>query len=265
MSHQPGRAAWHAAFRRELAALRLNRFLHVHFGLAAVAGLLPLFTPGDAGAAAPWWVLQAVLYCLSLSSLLLGLSSAHGETDEFPLLFAQPAPRWAWLSGKVAGLALVVGPAALLLVAPTVLLGGASAALGLIAVATAGVSLALATCGLALGFWVRDPVRGLLATLGLWFVLLFGTDLVLLALAGSPAVHAAPALWIAPLMLNPLDALRVTVIFTLEGTASADAAAGGLAAWWLAHGPAWLTALLVAWTTAAFAVGLAGAQRRIDA
>ena len=53
-------------------------------------------------AAAPLWVLQAVLYCLSLSSLLLGLSSAHAEAEEFPLLFAQPAPRWAWLLGKAA-------------------------------------------------------------------------------------------------------------------------------------------------------------------
>ena len=71
-------------------ANRVNRFLHVHLALAAVAGLLPLFTPDDAPSAAPLWVLHAVLYCLSLSALLLGLSSAHGEADEFPLLFTQP-------------------------------------------------------------------------------------------------------------------------------------------------------------------------------
>src|SRR5690606_36626144 len=86
---RPATAAFVAAFHREVAANRLNRFLHVHLALAGIAGLLPLFTPGDAAGAAPWWVLQATLYCLSLSTLLLGLSSAHGETDEFPLLFAQ--------------------------------------------------------------------------------------------------------------------------------------------------------------------------------
>jgi hypothetical protein len=107
------RAAVAAASRRELAANRVNRFLHVHLALAAAAGLLPLFTPGHAAAAAPMWVLHGVLYCLSLSALLLGLSSAHGEADEFPLLFAQPAPRWAWLLGKAVALTLVLGGAAL--------------------------------------------------------------------------------------------------------------------------------------------------------
>ena len=74
--------------------------------------------------AAPLWVLHAVLYCLSLSALLLGLSSAHAEADEFPLLFAQPAPRWAWLLGKSAAIALVLTAASLLLVLPAALLGG---------------------------------------------------------------------------------------------------------------------------------------------
>ena len=45
--------------------------------------------------------------------------------------------------------------------------------------AAAGVCVALALLGLAVGFWVRDHVRGLLLALGLWFGLLFGMDLVL--------------------------------------------------------------------------------------
>src|SRR5215207_3646787 len=94
------RTAVGASFRRELAANRVNRFLHVHLALAAAAGCLPLFTPDDTSGAAPLWVLHAVLYCLSLSSLLLGLSSAHAEADEFPLLFTQPVSRGAWLLGK---------------------------------------------------------------------------------------------------------------------------------------------------------------------
>ena len=79
-----------ATFRREIAEHRLNRFLHVHLTLCALTGLLPLFTPDAAARSAPAWVLQAVLYCLSLSSLLLGLSAAHGDADEFPVLFTQP-------------------------------------------------------------------------------------------------------------------------------------------------------------------------------
>jgi hypothetical protein len=122
----PSLATISAAFSREIAAQRLNRFLQVHLGLAAAAGLLPLFTPGEAGDAAPLWVLQAVLYCLSLSALLLGLSSAQGEADEYELLFAQPVSRKAYLFGKMIALGALLAPAALLLVLPAALLGGVS-------------------------------------------------------------------------------------------------------------------------------------------
>jgi hypothetical protein len=258
-------SACRAAFPRELAANRLSRFLHVHVSFSLIAGLLPLFTSNEAADAAPWWALQTVLYCLSLSSVLIGLNSAHGESDEFPMIFTQPAPRWAWLLGKGAGLAAVLLPSALLLIAPAAIVGGLTMALGAVAAASAGLTLALASFGLAIGFWVRDHVRGLLAALGAWFVLLMGTDLVLLSAAGAEWIHRYPAIWIAPLMINPLDALRVTVLFAIENVAPAGLDSGALAGWWIAHAGRWLAALLLAWTAAGFAAGLAGARRRLDA
>jgi Cu-processing system permease protein len=253
-----------ATFRRELAEHRLNRFLHVHLALSTVISLLPLFTPDATQRAAPVWVLQGVLYCLSLSSLLLGLSAAHGDADEFPLLFTQPMARGAWLAGKVGALATLVCPASALLVLPTVLTGGVSWPLLSIAVAAAGVCLAIALLGLAIGFWVRDHVRGLLLALGVWFGLLFGTDLLLLALSGAPWMQQHPTLWVLPLMLNPLDALRVTVLFGLQQTAPAEIGAGALVGWWLGHGGLWLTVVLTAWMAVGFGLGLAGARRRVD-
>lgn len=253
-----------ATFRRELAEHRLNRFLHVHLALSAVISLLPLFTPDATERSAPAWVLQGVLYCLSLSSLLLGLSAAHGDADEFPLLFTQPMSRSAWLAGKVGALAMLVCPASALLVLPTALTGGVSWPLLSIALAAAGVCLAIALLGLAVGFWVRDHVRGLLLALGIWFGLLFGTDLLLLALSGAPWVQRNPTLWVLPLMLNPLDALRVTVLFGLEQTAPAEIGAGRLVGWWLANGGLWLAVVLTSWMLAGFGLGLAGARRRVD-
>ena len=258
-------SAFVAAFRRELAANRLNRFLHAHLSFSLIAGLLPLFTPDEASDAAPWWALQAVLYCLSLSSMLLGLNSAHGETDEFPMIFSQPAPRSAWLAGKAAGLAALLLPASLLVVVPAAITGGLTAALGAVAAATAGLTLALASIGLGLGFWVRDHVRGLLAALGVWFLLLAGTDLLLLSVAASEWIHRYPAVWIVPLMLNPLDALRITVLFSIENAAPAGLDSGPLASWWVANGGRWLAVLVLLWTGAGFAAGLAGARRRLDA
>ena len=111
---------------------------------------------------------------------------------------------------------------------------------------------------------MRDHVRGLLIALGAWFVLLFGVDLALLALSGSPFVQQHADAWAAPLMVNPLSALRVTMLFTLERTAPASIGAGPLVGWWLEHGGVWLTAILGAWATAMFGLGVAGARRRLD-
>jgi hypothetical protein len=258
-------AAFRAALTRELLANRLSRFLHVHLLLATTAGLLPLFTPTDAATAAPWWVLQAVLYCLSLSALLLGLNSAHGEADEYPMLFSQPTSRGAWLAGKTAGLSALVVPSAVLLVAPAALMGGFTAGLGAMAAAAAGLSVAMAAAGLALGFWIRDHVRGLLAALAVWFVLLFGSDILLLAIAGAPWVQARPGLWVVVLMLNPLDALRVTALFGIQGAAPPGLDSTGLIRWWLAHSGAWLALLLAGWTAGGLLTGLAGARRSVDA
>jgi hypothetical protein len=257
-------AAFDATLRRELAEHRLNRFLHVHLTLCAVAGLLPLFTPDAAERSVPAWALQAVLYCLSLSALLLGLSAAHGDAEEFPVLFTQPVGRAAWLAGKSAALAALLAPASLLLIAPAVLLDGVTPLLPVVSAAAAGVCVALAMLGLAIGLWVRDNVRGLLVALGVWFTLLCGIDLALLAVAGSGWVQAHPEAWLLPVMLNPLSALRVTMMFVLEGTAAAGVGSGRLVGWWLEHGMLWLAFLLTGWIASSFVLAVLGARRRLD-
>lgn len=108
-------------------------------------------------------------------------------------------------------------------------------------------------------------MRGLLGAMGVWFALLFGTDLLLLAVAGAPWIHARPGLWVAALMGNPLDAFRITVLFSVEQAAFAGLDAGGVVRWWIAHGWVWLTALILIWSAGGFLAGLAGAQRRLDA
>jgi Cu-processing system permease protein len=141
---------------------------------------------------------------------------------------------------------------------------GLTAALTLIGAAAAGVCLSLALLGFAVGFWVRDQVRGLLHALGIWFGLLFGIDLLLLALSGSAWAARHPDAWALPLMINPLSALRVTMLFTLERTAPATLDTGPIVGWWLAHAGLWLAGLVTAWTAAMFAASAAGARRRVD-
>lgn len=264
MSLQHRLATIGAAARREVAEQRLNRFLHVHVALCALVGLLPLLTPDEAGRSAPAWVLQAVLYCLSLSSLLLGLSAAQGDADEFPLIFTQPVDRATWLTGKSLALAALLAPASILTVAPAALTTGLTAMLSLVGAAAAGVCLALALLGLAVGFWVRDAVRGLLVALGSWFALLFGVDIVLLAVSGSPFVQRHADLWVLPLMLNPLSALRVAMLFAVERTAPVGVGASSLVSWWLDHSGLWLFVVIAAWAAAMFVLATRGARRQLD-
>ncbi|PTY08067.1 hypothetical protein DB347_00320 [Opitutaceae bacterium EW11] len=254
-----------AAARREWLSHRLNRFLHAHVLLLVAAGFLPLLTPGEGlMSGAGYWILHAVLYAVSLSALLLGLSSAHAEAEEFSWLIGQPAGIGPWLAGKAAALALLVSTSASLLIVPAAVAGGGSRELLLVGAGAAGVSGVCALAGLAVGFWVRDGVRGLIATIALWFAALFGTDLLLLGIAGVPVLQQHPDVWVLPLMANPLDAFRVTVLFSAERAAFSGLDAGRLAGWWVTHAAVWLGAVVSSWLLAAAVAAWLGARRRTD-
>lgn len=254
-----------AAMRREWLSHRLNRFLYAHVALVLIAGSLPLFTPGDALArGAPWWLLHAVLYAVSLSALLLGLSSAQAESEEFTWLLGQPAGPGPWLAGKVCALAGLAGGSTLALAAPVVIAGGGSRDLLVVVLGAAGVATTMAMLGMVIGFWIRDAVRGLIAAIAAWFGIVFGADLLLLALAGSPWVQANPDAWVAALMANPVDAYRVTVLFAVEQAAFTGLAEGSLAGWWTKHAPLWLAAVNTAWIAFFVTVAWLGARRRVD-
>lgn len=252
-----------ATFARELLSYRINRFLHVHLALMLAIGLLALLAPAEAAAqGAAWWVLNGVLFVASLSALLFGLSSAQAEADEFPLLFTQPLRVGCWVAGKAGGLSSVMAPAAVLLVLPALIAAGGSMLLFGAALAAAGVSVLLAWIGLALGLWIQDPVRGLIAALATWCALLFGTDLLLILVGGADWIQANPAPWVAALMASPLDAYRITLLFVVERAAFSGAELQPLTRWWLAHPAGWLAICMAIWWAAAVVLAVAGARYR---
>ncbi|MFT3870382.1 MAG: hypothetical protein QM715_18190 [Nibricoccus sp.] len=254
-----------AAARREFLSHRLNRFLHAHVLLVLVAGFLPLLTPGDSLArGASWWLLHAVLYAVSLSTLLLGLSSAQAEAEEFTWLVGLPSGIGPWLTGKAVALVTIVVAAAGLLALPTVFLSGGSSELLVAAFGAAGVSAVCSLAGLAIGLWIRDQVRGLIVAVAVWFVFLFGTDLLLIAVAGGSATQEHPDLWVAALMANPLDAFRITVVFSVERAAFSGLDAGSLTQWWIAHSTLWLTIIFALWASVSSVLAWLGARRQVD-
>lgn len=251
-----------ATLGREFLSYRINRFLQVHLALMLAVGLLALLAPPEAAApGTAWWVFNSMAYVGSLSALLFGLSSAQAEVREFPLLFTQPLGTGEWVAGKALGLAAVMVPSASLLVLPTLIASGPSWALLGAAAAAAGVGVLLGWLGLGLGLWVREPVRGLITALGAWCVLLFAVDFGLLVLGGSDWVHQNRAPWIAVLMLSPLDAYRVCLLFTLERAAFVDSELHPLTRWWLAHPVLWLAVCLALWSGASLALAVRAANR----
>ena len=252
-----------ATVARELLSHRLNRFLFLHVLLMAAIGLLALLAPPEAAATGTsWWVLNGVLYVATLSSLLLGLSSAQAEAEEFPLLFTQPISLVAWVAGKCGGLALMIVPSAVLLVLPTVLASGYAPVLAGAAALAAGLGLLLGFLGFALGMWIQDPVRGLIAALMAWCILLFGIDLLLILVGGSTWVQSNPAFWVAALMLSPLDAYRVTLLFLLERAAFSEADVHPLTSWWIRHPVLWICLCLLGWGAVVATAAVRGTIRR---
>ena len=254
-----------ASMQREWLSHRLNRFLHAHVVLVLIAGCLPLLSPGDAlGRGAPWWLMHAVLYAISLSAVLFGLSSTQAEAEEMPWIIGQPAGIGPWLLGKIAALSIVVAGSTALIGAPVAIAGGSSAGL---AVTVAGASMICVVCtliGFALGSWIRDPVRGLAAALVVWIVMLFGVDLLLLAVAGMPWFQSNPDAWTIPLMLSPLDAFRLTVFFEVENAAFTGLQPARLAGWWSAHSGIWMLSVSLGWSVLSCTAAWLGARRQLD-
>jgi len=254
-----------ATLAREFLSYRINRFLYLHVGLMFTVGMLALLAPPEAASTATsWWVMNGMVYVGSLSALMLGLSSAQAEAEEFSMLLTQPLRIGYWVAGKCAGLLCVVAPAAALLVLPTLVTAGIDSLLIGAAIAAAAVGVLLAWIGLAIGFWIQDPVRGLITALAVWCLLLFGADLLLILIGGSDWIHTHRGPWVATLMLSPLDSYRVTLLFVTENAAFSGADLHPLTRWWLNHPASWLAICVGGWSALATFLAVTGATRRRD-
>lgn len=236
-----------AVMRREAITTRHNRFVQV-FALVVLAGSGAVATMASRPEAVPFGVLLLFLYVVPLFGLLVGVSAAHEEREELPFLLSQPVPRRAYVFGKALALgAALVGVLVLALVpvivmAPTaasvLLLGGLGVVLAIVSVSG----------GLALGHYTTTRARGLMAALLTWFAAFGLYDVLALALSGLGVMQQVPALWVAVLLLNPIDAVRLAGLFGLEQVPFSVA---GAAAWieplttWL---PVWTGVLALGWS-----------------
>lgn len=236
-----------AVLLREFRAALLNRYVQV-FSLLALGGGIALATVSEMPGTAPFFILQIALYFVSLFALLIGVSAARAEFDEWPILFAQPVPRWTCVIGKFIALCAVFSCLLALLVLPAFFTEASPLAVMELYGKTLGLAAVFGSLGLCTGFLAHDRVQGLIISVSAWLFLVLGMDLVALLTAQWEPLQKAPDVWVALLMINPLDAFRIEALFALEQIPVEAANKTPLAAWWLANANLWLQMIFAAWT-----------------
>jgi ABC-type transport system involved in multi-copper enzyme maturation permease subunit len=236
-----------ALFVREFRAALINRYFQVFCALGLMGGIAAAIFSEDVNATAVFFV-QIAIYFVSLFALLAGVGSAQAEREEWQLLFTQPLPRAACVVGKLCALLLMFGGVLLLMFLPGLLAGSPIRTLAGLYFDTFLLAATFLACGLAAGYFAHDRAQGLIVGVSVWLLLLFGLDLVALFAARWSAIQSVPDLWLALLMLNPLDSFRINGLFALQQIPAEAANKTVLAGWWIAHAKVWFIAIAIMWS-----------------
>lgn len=236
-----------AVLRREFLAALINRYFQVFCGFSLLGGVTAILFDEDAPASA-FFILQIALYFVSLFALLAGVSSAQGEREEWQLLFTQPVPRTAYVIGKFCALLSIWGAVLLLLFLPALISGSAAGSLALLYLETLLLAAGFLSLGLAAGFLAHDRAQALIIGVSAWLFLLVGVDLIALFAARWPILQNWPDLWVAALMLNPLDAFRIEALFALQQVPAEAANKTPLANWWIENAATWFALISIFWS-----------------
>jgi ABC-type transport system involved in multi-copper enzyme maturation permease subunit len=236
-----------AVLLRELRAALVNRYFQV-FSVLALFGGVAAVVLSDVANAAAFFVLQVALYFVSLFAVLAGVSSARAESEEWPILFAQPVPRMTYIVGKFVALWTIFGGTLAFLFVPALFSEVAPAAIAQLFANTLGLAAVFGSLGLCAGIFGHDRVQALIIGVSAWLFLLFGMDLFALFSARWSLLQGAPDVWVAALMVNPLDAFRIQALFAMQQIPAEIADKAAVASWWLNHTALWFAIVSTAWT-----------------
>jgi len=238
-----------ALFTREFRLAALNRYFHIFSALALLGGIAAAVFSEDANATG-FFHLQIALYFVSLFALLAGVNSAQAEREEWQLLFTQPLRRPVFVIGKLFALTAIFAGVLLLLFLPTIFAGADFGVMARLYFETLLLAGAFLGCGLAAGYFAHDRAQALIVGVSGWLLLLFGLDLIALFAAQWSGIQRWPDLWVALLMLNPLDSFRIDALFALQQIPAEAANKTALASWWTSHAGIWFATIALAWSLA---------------
>jgi Cu-processing system permease protein len=265
--------------QRELREALRNRWLWFYAtGFAALAFALSqagLASAGYAGLGGFGRTAASLINALLLFAPLIGLTVGAGalaadrERGTLVYLLAQPISRGEVFFGKAIGSALAVVAA--------LALGFGLAGLGLASaggdnapayLSLAGSTLLLALASLGVGFVISALTRKASTASGaallVWLALVFLGDLGVVG--ATLSLRPAPAALLAMLLLNPLQAFKLSAIYSLRATLDTLGPVGQFAAFRFGGAlPLLLVGLLAAWIVLTFGAAFALFNRRGDA
>ncbi len=251
---------WIALSQRELATVLASRVIWV-FGLACICfGLLIVSGSAGEGSTAVWLSLPLVLYALPLIGLLAGVAAAQGDAQEEPLIASRISGSGQRMVVKWLLWSFLLGLVALLWLLPAAARAGQWSALPQLWAYALGEVAVFLAAGLLLGRWIHDSVAANLSALLFGFFTLAGAGIFAWLAAGLPYVQAHPSFWTLTLMLHPVEALRVGLLFSIDDLPFDPGQLPALADWWLRHPGVWYACLSLAWS--GLALALVGLLRR---
>jgi ABC-type transport system involved in multi-copper enzyme maturation permease subunit len=250
-----------AVLRREFRAAFVNRYFQVFAAISLAGGIAAAVFTEDANAV-PFFVLQMALYLVSLFALLAGVSSAQTERDEWPLMFAQPIARGVFPLAKFLAGVVLFALGSLLLFLPATIAGSNPGVIALLFAHTLLLAATFFAIGLTTGFVVHDRTTALMTAVAAWVVLVFVVDTAGLLAARFALVQKQPDIWVALLMLDPLDAFRIHALFALEQIPPEAANKASLANWWISHAGMWFVTIACIWCAALLTLAVRHLNRR---
>jgi Cu-processing system permease protein len=211
-------------------------------------------------------LVQLVTLLVPLMALTTGVLALAPERGAAELLYSQPVPRAAILIGRLLGLfqalvdaqALGFGAAGLVIFAAS----GNQGVTGFLLVMLGSAALTAVSLGAAALIAVGPPerrARTIATTLIVWFGTVVLFDVLTLGVASLLPSGRASRLLILSVIVNPVDAVRTSVLLGAEGAAAFGAASlaflrftggtAGAAVWLITSVLCWIVLLpiLAAW------------------
>lgn len=166
-------------------------------------------------------LLNLVLFVVPLVGLLLGVTSLTGDTNLLPLLLAQPVRRRDVLLGKALGLvaALSAAQAAAFGAGGIVVAtqAGAHHVPGFVVLTLLSMVLGalMVATGLALAAAWPERLRAVIGAVLSWLAMVVLYDLAVFGVTSLLAGVPLQRVLLPALLLNPVDLVRVLVVFTV--------------------------------------------------